>query len=233
MIVVNKLAIMQPYFFPYIGYFQLMNAVDAFVIYDDVGFVKRSWINRNYILAQGKKARFTLQLQGASQNVLINEVGVGLNKARLLKTLRHAYSRAPEFEAVFPLIEEIMASPNASLAEFLYFSLRRVCEWLGIDLKWYVSSSIKKDNSLKAQEKIIDICKSLGADHYVNLPGGRSLYDRNEFSNHGIQLSFIEPQLAEYQQGIDGFVSGLSIIDVMMFNSRSRCKELLKGYSIV
>lgn len=229
-----RLAIMQPYLFPYIGYFQLIHATDAFVVYDDVNFIKGGWINRNFILAQGQKNRITLQLLGASPNVLINQVIVGNNKQKLLKSIQQSYSKAPQYASVYPLIEEIILYDEVNLAKYLDHGLRKICNYLGIRPQWYLSSDLSKDNSLRGQDKVIAICKELGASHYINVQGGKELYEQGGFSQREMTLSFIEPKPIEYQQFVGGeFVPHLSIIDVMMFNDQEQCSKLLQEYSLV
>jgi hypothetical protein len=227
-----KLAIMQPYLFPYIGYFQLIHAVDAFVVYDDVNYIKRGWINRNNLLAKGKAELFTLETSGASLHKLINEIGVGGNRLKLLTNIRHKYCKAPFFLEVFPLIEGILHAQEDNLAKFLTNSLQIVCRYLGLEPNWYVSSELGKIPGRKGQDKILNICDLLKADHYINPPGGRDLYDRELFANCGINLSFLRPSFEAYPQFGAEFVPFLSIIDVMMFNDRISCEKLLEDYSL-
>lgn len=227
-----KLAIMQPYLFPYLGYFQLIRAVDAFVVYDDVNYIKGGWINRNFILCQGKKHLVTLPLRGASPNQLINQVVVG-DGHKLTETIRHCYSKAPQFASVFPLVENILKQQEKNLARFLDHQLRQVCDYLGLHPKWHISSALNKDNQLRGQGKVLAICDELGATHYVNTPGGKSLYDAETFKGQGTQLSFIQPKLLPYRQFSNEFVSSLSIIDVMMFNDKEQCTKLIEEYELV
>ncbi len=210
---------MQPYLFPYVGYFQLIRAVDTFVVYDDVHYIKGGWINRNKILVQNKAHLFTLNVTGASSNRLINEVQVGSNRLRLLKTIYQSYSKAPQFDSIFPIIEEIMLHQEKNLAKFLDHGLRRICRHLDLNPQWRISSSLQKDHSLRGQAKVIAICEELGATHYINSSGGKDLYNRDDFANKGIKLSFIQPKPVTYCQSGNPFVSNLSIIDSMMFNS--------------
>lgn len=227
------LAIMQPYFFPYLGYFQLARSVDTFVLYDDVQFVKRSWINRNFILSREDKERITLNVKGGSQNRLINQVGVGENKSKILETIRWKYSKAPYFKMAYPVVEEAIALDEPNLAMFLGYGVERICSYLGIRPAWHWSSDLEKDPSLKGKDKILDICQRLGANHYINLPGGRHLYDRNEFEGQGIKLSFIEPGNLRYEQYGERFVPNLSVIDAMMFNNPEQLAYMLSDYSLV
>lgn len=226
-----RLAIMQPYMFPYLGYFQLIKAVDAFVIYEDVNYIKGGWINRNYILANGNRQLITLPLQSASQNKLIKQIKI-VRQHKILKSLSQNYSKAPYYGVAYPIIEKILTHSEINLASFLEFQLRCVCDYLGLMPKWYVSSEIKKDSDLRGQEKIIAICQEIGATQYVNLPSGKSLYDEKIFYQTGIKLTFILPNIIEYEQFGKSFQPNLSIIDVMMFNSPKECSKLLERYQI-
>lgn len=227
------LAIMQPYFFPYIGYWQLISAVDTFVIFDDVNFIKKGYINRNSILANEKAQLFTLELIGASQNKLINEIEVGNNSQKLLKTIEIAYKKAPYFSDVFPMIEDILNNKEKNLSKFIGHSLEQISNYLKLHTKFIYSSDIKKENSLKAQDKIIDICKKLEATDYINAIGGQELYDKAKFKEQNINLNFLKTELTEYKQFKNDFIPYLSIIDILMFNRVSEVKQLLCKYELV
>ncbi|WP_279249123.1 WbqC family protein [Candidatus Marimicrobium litorale] len=224
---------MQPYLFPYLGYFQLINAVDAFVAYDDVNYIKGGWINRNFICAKDHKQLITLPTQGASPNKLINQVLVGNGSRKLLQTIRQTYSKAPEFLTVFPLIEDIFHQEEENLARFVDYQLRQICEYLGINTTWYISSELKYDKALSGQERVLAICDEMGATHYINAEGGQTLYDKGVFSSRDKQLSFLRTKTTPYPQFSNTFTSHLSIIDVMMFNDKAQCMKLLQGYELV
>lgn len=223
---------MQPYLFPYLGYFQLIHAVETFIVYDDVNYIKGGWINRNFMLSQGRRSRFTLQVRGASTNVAINEVAVGDNRSKLLKSFRQNYSRAPHFRSVFPLVEKILLHEEDNLARYLDHGLRTICHHLGLSPQWIVSSDVDVDEQLRGQERVVALCRALEANCYVNLPGGRQLYDRKRFRDEGLDLAFLEPRSVSYPQFGDDFVPQLSIVDVMMFNSPEQCSRLLTEYSL-
>jgi len=227
-----KIAIMQPYLFPYLGYFQLIRAVDAFVVYDDVNYIQRGWINRNYILANEDSQLITLPLLRASQNKLINQIEVG-GKHKILQSLRHSYGKAPFFDTVYPVIEDCLNQSEENLASFLDYQLRRICDYLGLNPQWHISSTLEKDNELRGQEKILSICKELGGTHYINMPSGKVLYDQESFAESKLKLSFIQPRAVSYCQFGKEFVPYLSIIDVMMFNDRESCAGLLEEYDLV
>ena len=225
---------MQPYFLPYIGYFQLLKAVDKYVIYDDVNFIKRGWINRNSILLNGKSFLFTLTLLEASQNKLINEIYVSDESSKLLKTINNAYKKAPYFSSVYSIIEKIFAFENKNLARYVGNSIIQIADYLGLDTEIVYSSDIReKDASLKAQDKILNICEVMGASQYFNAIGGRDLYSIDHFSNLNIKLNFIKTQPIEYKQFNNPFVPNLSILDVLMFNSVEQIGEMLGQYELI
>lgn len=227
------LAIMQPYFFPYLGYFQLMHAVDEFVFYDDVNFIKQGWITRNRIIVNNKAHYFNIEVQGASSFKRINEIQLGSNQSRLIKTIEQAYAKAPYFKESFPVIRDILLNDQPDLFGFLRYSLETLAKYLGINTRFKVSSDLEKDNDLLAQDKIIDICRRLGADTYINLIGGQELYERSDFINENISLNFIKSSPMIYPQFSNEFIPSLSIIDLMMFNDLDRIKKMLNQYELV
>lgn len=224
---------MQPYLFPYIGYFQLINAVDTFVIYDDVNYINRGWINRNNVLINGEKKLFTISLKEVSQNKLINEIEICDDFQKLLKTLRLNYSRAPFFNEVYPMVEKIISFENKRLSEFILHSLLEITLYLKIKKDFILSSNLQKDNTLKGQEKIINICETLNATTYVNAIGGTELYNKDDFNNHKIKLLFIKTEISSYKQYINEFIPALSIIDVLMFNSKDEANKMLNKYLLI
>lgn len=227
------LAIMQPYLFPYIGYWQLINAVDTFVIYDDVNFIKQGYINRNYILSNGKSQQFTLELIGASSNKLIKEIEIGNNVNKILKTIKQSYIKAPLFENVIILLEEILTNKEKNLAKYIGYSLEKISQYLEINTNFVYSNNIKKDINLKAQDKIIDICKNLNARKYINTIGGQELYNKEIFKENGIELNFLKTELVEYKQFKNDFIPYLSIIDILMFIKKSDIRIILDRYELI
>lgn len=226
----RRLAVMQPYLLPYIGYFQLMAAVDRFVIFDDVNYIQRGWINRNCILLDGKAHRFTLPLRDASQNRPICEIERVDDPAwaqRLLRTLHQAYARAPQYKTVIPLLERVLSHPALQLADYLRHSLELVHAYLGLDCELVSSSSIYGNAALKGQERILDICRQEGAAVYVNAIGGAAIYAAEEFDARGISLRFLRPHLTRYPQWGAPHLPWLSIVDVLMFNSQAELRVLL------
>lgn len=227
------LGIMQPYFFPYIGYWQLIHAVDTFVIYDDVNFIKKGYINKNYILVEGQSKAFTLELLKASSNKQINEIYIGNNQVKLLKTIKQYYSKAPYFKDVYPLIEDMFNYEEKNLAKFLGFLIKTISKYLNITTDIIYSSSIDKDNTLKGQTKIFHIAKKLNATSYINAIGGQDLYSNEDFKEENIKLNFLETKAEIYNQYKNEFVANLSIVDIMMFNSVDVIKEMLNKYELI
>ena len=227
------IGIMQPYFMPYIGYWQLMAAVDKYVVYDDVNFIKRGWVNRNNILLNGEPYMFSIALSGASQNKLFKEIDIIDDFSKLKKTLQHSYSKAPYYEKTMLLLDEILDFPDKNLARFLYHSFSVILNYLDVQTELIMSSSVNKDNSLKGQDKILDICRVLQADRYINAIGGQELYDYEDFIQNGIELKFLKPNKITYQQYKNDSVPNLSIIDVLMFNGKENTKSLLNEYALV
>lgn len=231
-----KLAIMQPYIFPYIGYFQLIKAVDKFVIYDDVNFINRGWINRNRILVNGKDSLFTIPLKEASQNKLINEIDVNWDdawKSKWLKTLEQSYKKAPYFQQVRPIIEQTLEQEKIIFSEIIVENLKLINAYLGITTEIIASSSIYQNTELKAQTRIVDICLKEKANHYINPIGGIELYQKEVFEEQGMQLNFIKSKPVQYPQLKNDFVPWLSIIDVLMFNSVEQIQTFLDSYELV
>ena len=218
-----RLAIMQPYFFPYIGYFQLIAAVDLFILYDNIKYTKKGWISRNRLLQNGEDAMFSLPLKSDSDylNVCERELAADFNRDKLLNRFQEAYRRAPYFAQTFPLIEEAAHYEDTNLFNFLHHSVVKTCEYLGITTEIRISSSIAIDHKLKNQDKVLALCKAAGASAYVNPIGGRELYSKDTFREKGIELKFIQSKPFEYAQFGGAFVPWLSIIDVMMFNPLS------------
>lgn len=234
----RKVAVMQPYTFPYLGYFQLINAVDTFVFYDDVDFIKKGWINRNKILVSGQAKLITIPCLKISQNKKINEIKLADNPkalSKIFKTIQHAYSKAPFFDETLPIVEAMLTSfQHENIGSFAAKSVTEVCKYLDITTEFKFSSKDFTDNiALNRSDRLIDITKKLDAHTYINpIAGGERLYDKNYFAQQGIQLEYFKPHLQEYPQLGKQFVGGLSIIDVMMFNSKEELKILLTNYEL-
>lgn len=228
-----KIAVMQPYLFPYIGYFQLISSVDKFVIYDDVHFINKGWINRNNILVNNEKHLFTLPLKKSGQNKLIKDIEIhepGEWKIKFLKTIETSYKHSDHFESAFKLISEIMNSNDVSVSSFNVFCLKIINRYLDIKTEIVETSGVYNNSDLRSQDRILDICFKENATGYFNLPGGADLYSHEIFNSKGIDLKFLMPDNFTYRQFDDHFTDSLSIIDVLMFNSRDRVKELLNKY---
>ena len=231
-----KLAIMQPYFFPYIGYFQLMNAVDEFIVYDNIEFSKKGWVNRNRILVNGNDVMFTLPLKKDSDFLNIGDRYLAdiwsEEKIKLLNKITETYRKAPFFKSAYPVIEQSVLCNESNLFKFILNSLVQMKAYLGIATPLAISSQIKIDHGLRSEEKVIAVCKSRNADVYINPIGGLELYNKSRFKDSGIQLCFLEANNIQYAQFGQPFVPFLSMIDVMMFNSTQQIAEFLSQYTV-
>ncbi len=228
-----KLGIMQPYFMPYIGYWQLIGAVDKYVIFDDVNYIKKGWINRNNILVNGNKKLFTISLHNASQNKLINEIAIADDFEKFDKTIDITYHKAPYYKEIRELLDLVLSYPKNNLAKFIGNSIQVVSNYLALNTEFIYSSDIIKNENLKAQEKIIDICKILHANTYINAIGGIELYNYEAFKQHGITLNFLKPSISKYKQFKNNFVEGLSMIDILMFNSKENINIQLQNFDLI
>lgn len=225
-----RLAVMQPYLFPYIGYFQLIAAVDLFIIYDNIKYTKKGWINRNRMLLNGTDKLFSLPLKKDSDflDIVERRISQDFNPDKFLNQFKEAYTLAPYFLGVYPLLEQIVRCNDRNLFRFIYHSIIRTCEYLGIDTKIIISSAITIDHELRSQDKIIAFCRAVGADTYINPIGGIDLYARDKFEANGIELTFIQSKPFEYAQFDNDFVPWLSIVDVLMFNPLGVVRECIK-----
>ena len=214
----KRIAIMQPYLFPYPGYFKLIASANLFVIYDNVNYINRGWINRNYILLNGQKKLITYKIPNASQNKLIKDINIGSKNTKILETIRHAYNKSSQFKIVFPIIQQIIGNNQANLAIYISDQLKILCDYIGISTEFVFASELFKDEDqdLKGASKIIKICKSLNANHYINLPGGKDLYKESLFSDNDIKLEFLSYNGRSYVQKSEAWVPNLSIIDLIM-----------------
>jgi hypothetical protein len=232
-----KLAIMQPYFMPYIGYFQLINSVDQFVIYDNIQYTKKGWINRNRILANGKDQLITLPIKKDSDylDVVERELSESWekDKNKMINIIKSSYNKAPYFEETFKLISKCLNNPEENLFKFIYDSIVLINSYLEIKTPIIISSSINADHTLKSQDKVLSLCKAQNADVYINSIGGVELYDKETFKQNKIKLNFIKSNPIKYKQFNNEFVSWLSIIDVMMFNSKEQIQEYLNEYTLI
>lgn len=232
-----KIGINQPYLFPYLGYFQLINAVDKFVIHDDVQFIKGGWINRNRILVNGQPKLFTFSVKGDHSKLNINErffsAQYEKDRQKFMRILKHAYSHAPYFKQVYNLLDKVLSTSEKNISIMTTTSLREVCDYLGVTTPFVISSQIKKDNSLKGEARVIEINKRLNSTQYINPGGGTSLYSTETFAKHGLRLSFIKTRDVKYPQLGNTFIPNLSIVDVLMFNSRRSANDLLREYDLI
>lgn len=230
-------AIMQPYFFPYLGYFQLVHAADHFVFYDDVMFIKKGWINRNRILMQGKEFLFTIPLEKQSQHKSIRESTVAFGKefpGKFLQQIDSAYKKAPFFGPVKNLIDGVLSCTSNSMADLAAKSVVDTWKYLNLQNQFYVSSQLGTSRELGRAERLISITQELAQSQYINAINGQILYDKPFFESHGVQLDFLQPTLNPYSQWPNNqFITGLSMIDVLMWNSPAQVQNMVSDYQLI
>lgn len=229
------LTIMQPYFFPYIGYFQLMHAADEFVVYDRIEYSK-GWINRNRILLNGQADYVSLPLKKDSDYLDIADRRLSdtwpSEQRKMLGRLEGSYRKAPHFQEVFPLLQRTFQYEHPGLFEFLLNALMEVRSYLDISTPMVISSSVEIDSTLRSEQRVMAICKARKADRYLNPIGGVTLYNKEEFARNGITLEFLKANEITYTQFDKPFVPSLSIIDVMMFNPPDRIRGFLSEFTL-
>lgn len=227
----RKVAIMQPYFLPYIGYWQLINSVDVFVVYDDIQFTKKGWVNRNRYLMNGSDNMFSLPLKKASDylNVIDRELSDTANNdlAKQLRKIESAYKKAPYFAVIMPLIKDCFVYDEKNLFRYIYHSILTISRALEISTEIVVSSSLGVSTDLKGQERVIETCKMLRATDYINPIGGKVLYAAADFAANGLELHFQSVNPYVYPQFGNEFLPHLSIVDVLMFNGLEQTKLML------
>ncbi|WP_336514430.1 WbqC family protein [Pollutibacter soli] len=233
-----KVGIMQPYFFPYIGYFQYICAVDKFVFYNDVAFIKQGWINRNRILVNGEPSLFTVPVEQISsfrsiRDTKIHTLSFSRWKNTWLKTIEQNYKKAINFRDVFPLINAVINESTGTIGTLAEISVMKVLDYLNIPLPEFLQVESFQNDHLHAQERVLDICKQLNAEVYINPMGGTDLYSKEDFRKAGLELFFIQSKLTQYQQFNKAWTPSLSIIDVLMHNTSEEINGMLLNYELV
>lgn len=227
-------AIMQPYFFPYIGYFQLMKAVDTFVIYDDAQYIKGGWINRNRILTNGKPCWLTLPVSRASLTLSINQRHYLLDDdaiGAIKRRLQTSYAKAPAYDEIFPIVCELLDYGNSNVADFNTNLLKKLATRLGITCKFIVSSEIDKSTTLRGEAKVIDLCHRIRARHYINAIGGKDLYHKSRFEEARLRLSFLQTTAKQVQ--LDSGPQHMSVIESLMSAGVAGCSNMLCSYELI
>lgn len=229
---------MQPYFMPYIGYFQLINAVDKFIFYDDVTFIKQGWINRNQILINNQPSMFSIPLSNASSHVLIKDVLISENtylkwKKSFLNSIKFSYKKAKNYDQIVVLIERILSAQFKTISELAISSIIEVSKYLELKTEFEVCSNVYSNINLNGQERLLEICKNEKIKTYINPIGGMELYSKNVFFEENIELFFIKTNKSIYKQFSENFVPFLSIIDVLMFNDIDEIKLQLDNFSLI
>lgn len=218
-----KIAIMQPYIYPYMGYYQLIKSVDKFIILDDVNFIKRGWIHRNNL---SDNKLFTIPIVRASQNKLILETEYSIDEkwlSKFYKRLHQVYGKTKNYKTIINLIENDITNGVGSISDLNYKTLKTICSYLEIETNIIPTSQIYKINSLKGQDRIISICEKENAKTYINAIGGQNLYDKESFNNKNIELKFIKTNFNSYD----------SMLTLLMNKDKNNLIKELNNYDLI
>lgn len=234
-----RLAIMQPYFFPYVGYFSLLAAVDRFVVFDPVQYIRHGWINRNRILKPDRREAqyINVPLAKHSRETKIRDIRISTIqpwKERILGQVQHYRKRAPNFLRVESMLKQCFALETDRIVDLNVHCLEVVCRNMGIEFDYLLFDELESQIGLIEQpdEWALEIAKAMGATAYVNPIGGRDIFDASKFSAAGIELEFVQNSLTEYSQGSLKFIPGLSILDLLMFNGSKEANRLVHDFRI-
>jgi len=231
------LAIMQPYLFPYVGYFQLIESTSKIIFYDDVQYIIKGWINRNNLLLNGSAFLFTVPVEKVSRNKLIFEVKPLIDNKfhkKFFAQIDSAYKKAPQYSKVKEVLHNVFDKKHENIADLAIASVVAVYDYLGVDFDWDKSSNCSPNTKgLDKAERLIKITKEQGFDKYVNAINGKDLYDKDFFKKNGVQLDFIKPNFQSYKQFDNEFIPSLSIIDILMFNDIKAIREQISNYTLV
>lgn len=236
-----KLGIMQPYFFPYLGYFALIKYTDKWIVFDTVQYIERGWINRNRIINPTKPEDMyiNIPLENHHRDILIKDVLISNNenyKEKILSQLWTSYKkRANYFNNVYKLVEDVLSLNTRSITELNVYALKKVNDYLNIPFNYEIFSKMNLtiDEVHDSGEWALNISKALNASEYVNPPGGIELFAKEKFAQNDIALKFLRINLKPYNQKKAKFIEGLSIIDVMMFNNTETINKMLEDYEII
>lgn len=232
----TTVVIMQPYFFPYIGYYQLIAQSDVFVLYDEVQYIRSGWSNRNRILRQCSPHYLTFPLVSADFRLSYRERAYKEgqdSRDQILRSVTEAYKKAAYFDVVYALVAEIMSFPSATVSIFNRNAIAKTAGYLGVDRRIIASSELEPSPKLAGPARVLDICRQLGGTRYVNAIGGQALYDKHQFAEAGMELTFCRTREIKYDQGCKDQFPNLSIIDVMMHNSPQAIQAMLDEYDLV
>lgn len=228
-----KVAIMQPYFLPYVGYFSLIKHVDQFILFDTPQYIRHGWIERNRVLKQnGELFYVKVPLNKHQRETKIKDIRINNSenwKNKILAQLIPYRKIAPNYMEVIKLLKEILEYETESIVELNYISLKKICDYLNIitDIKIWSEMDMEIEEVKSPDEWALNICKALNVDEYYNAIGGNSFFDKSKYENAGIALNFIETEPITYKQFSNEFVPYLSIIDVMMFCNKEQINSMI------
>lgn len=234
-----RLGIMQPYFFPYIGYFSLIKHTDNYILLDKVQYIRHGWIERNRILKQsGGWSYIAVPLKKHSRDTLIADIEISNIenwKQRIISQLQY-YKGAPYYYTIMKLVDDILDIKTRSIVDLDFSALQKVCNYLNINtpIKIFSRMDLQIEKPEAADEWALNICRAIkGVTEYWNPIGGKEFFDCEKYTENHIEIYFQQMHIGEYKQKGNDFEPSLSIIDVMMFNSPEEINKMLDDYELI
>jgi hypothetical protein len=234
-----KLAIMQPYFMPYIGYFSLIKHTDRFVVFDTVQYINKGWINRNRIISESPKGftYMTVPVKKLSRKMFIKDTLIDLSqkwKKKIRGQLAYYKKKAPFYFQIKNLMEDILMKEYQTITELNVEALSIVCKFLDMPFKYTIFSQDRMGiNSVNAPDEwALEICKKMGATTYVNPPGGKSFFNKDKYEFEGVDLNYLIMKLIPYKSVNGAYIPGLSIVDVLMFNDIDQVHMMMDSFEL-
>lgn len=233
------IALQQPYFLPYLGYFALIKHTTHWIVFDTPQFIRQGWIQRNRILKPVEGWQYIgVPIEKHSRDIAIKDIKIRQTEKwgeKILAQLEHYKKKAPYYSETIKLVEKIVLNNTDSIVEMNVNALSLVCNYLNIDFSYqiYSESDFRVDRVNNPDEWALETCKILGAKIYYNLSGGIEFYDSEKYKQNGIELYFLKLNINEYNQKRSTFEPALSIVDVLMFNDVEQIKDYLNDYEFV
>ena len=224
---------MQPYFLPYLGYFQLIQNSNIFIVADEYQFTTRGWINRNRAILNNQISTFTIPVSAAGKKINDKMIADMESTRSLKRRMIQSYKNSPNFADTVLLLDSIFSLNDVSLEVYIHNSIQHICKYLKIDTRILKLSELNYNRNLEGEDRVVSICKNLGATKYLNPEGGKNIYNGESFARAELELEFIEHKPIEYVQNFPGFTPRLSVVDsIFMLNSRITMEEHLKSFVI-
>ena len=226
-----RVAVHQPNYLPWLGFFQKMGLCDAFVLLDNVQYPRREFCNRTRVKSSQGAVWLTIPVIRGNVNQQIGEVKLfepKRNLAQQSKRLHHYYGQAPYYRLLATYLESVFAEDWAELLPLNVALIKALADILGINTPLLLASGLGESSGVKS-ERIIAICQQLGADAYLSGQGGRAYNDPKAFAAAGLKLVYQNFTPPVYPQGGEAFIPGLSVLDLIAYTGLASRRYLAEG----